>query len=164
MMDHRLLGVYLNNHLTGATGGVEMFRRVAQQHAGSDRGVELTRLADEVAADRDTLLDIMRRLEVSQNKALTSLGWLGEKAGRLKPNGYVLRRSPLSDVVELEALRVAVAAKHAGWQILRAVAVHDSRVTRQEVERLLERAEDQSERLYKLHLRVAEEQLSEADR
>lgn len=162
MMDQKLLSVYLNNHLTGATGGVELFRRAAQQHSGSPRGEELGRLTAEVEADRLTLLDLMSRLDVAENKAISSLGWAGEKLGRLKPNGYLVRRSPLSDVLELESLRVAIAGKHAGWQVLRAVAVHDSRITREELESLLERAEDQSARLYRLHLQVTEEQLEKA--
>ncbi len=163
MMDRRLLAVYLNNHLTGASGGLELFRRAARQHAGSDRGTELARLADEVEADRRTLRELMGRLEVEENKAMTTLGWVGAKVGQLKPNGYVVRRSPLSDVIELEGLRMAIAGKQSGWQVLRAVAVHDSRVTREEMETLLERAADQSERLYRLHLQIAEEQLEQAE-
>ncbi len=163
MMDQNILSVYLNNHLTASSAGLELFRRVAKQHAGSDQGAELTRLAEEIKADRNALVDIMRRLDVEQNKVMTSLGWAAEKVGRLKPNGYVVRRSPLADIIELEGLRVGVAAKMAGWQVIRAVAVHDSRISKEELETLLERAEDQSERLYKLHLRAAQEQLEQAD-
>ena len=162
MMDHKLLSVYLNNHLSGASAGLELFRRAAKHHAGSDRGLELARLTDEVAADRESLRDIMRRLGVEENRAMVALGWAGERAGRLKPNGFLVRRSPLSDIVELESLRIGVAGKLAGWQVLRGVAAHDSRLAREELETLLERAEDQAERLYKLHLQAAQEQLAQA--
>jgi hypothetical protein len=163
MMDQHTLSVYLNNHLAGASGGLELFRRAATQHAGTSRGVELRRLADEIEGDREALRDIMGRLGVKENRAMSALGWAAEKAGRLKPNGYLVRRSPLSDIIELEGLRVGVAAKMAGWQVLRAVAVHDSRLSKEALETLLERAEDQAERLYKLHLQAAQEQLDQAD-
>ncbi len=164
MMDQKLLSVYLNNHLAGAAGGVELFRRTARSHAGTNRGTELARLADEIEADGDSLRDIMRRPGVEESKPMAALGRLGERVGRLKPNGYLVRRSPLADVFELEGLRVGVAGKLAGWQVLRAVAVHDSRISREELETLLERAEDQAERLYKIHLQMTEEQLAEGER
>jgi hypothetical protein len=163
MMDQKTLSIYLNNHLTASSAGLELFRRAAKQHAGSDRGAELTRLTEEIEADRKALVDIMRRLDVEQNKVMSSLGWASEKVGRLKPNGYVVRRSPLADIVELEGLRAGVAAKMAGWQVIRAVAVHDSRISKEKLETLLERADGQSERLYKLHLQAAQEQLEQAD-
>jgi len=162
MIDHRLLSTYLNNHLSAASAGVDLFRRAAASHRDGDRGAELYRLADEIAADRRTLRGIMQRLEVEENKVMQGVSRVGERLGRLKPNGYLVSRSPLSELVELEALRDAVAAKKAGWQVLRALAVHDDRVMREEMETLLERADDQGERLYKMHLRVAEEQFEAA--
>ncbi|HET9861460.1 MAG TPA: hypothetical protein VFQ19_16910, partial [Nocardioidaceae bacterium] len=62
------------------------------------------------------------------------------------------------DLVELEGLRGAVAGKIAAWQVLRALAMHDDRLTKEEFEVLLDRADDQSQRLYKLHLQVAQAQ------
>ena len=160
MHTQRLVGIYLNNHLSLANGGVELFRRVARQHRGSDIGDDLARLADENAEDREVLRRLMHRLDVGENRPMAFLGFVGERVGRFKPNGYVVRRSPLADVIELEGMRDAVAAKIAGWQILRAVAAHDQRITREEVEDLLERAQDQADRLYRLHLRVTEDVLA----
>jgi hypothetical protein len=90
---------------------------------------------------------------------MTTIGWLGEKAGRLKPNGYVVRRSPLADVVELEGLRNATHLELCGWQVIRAFAVHDDRVDVVEVERLIERSEDRLARLHTLHLQAVQANL-----
>ena len=163
MNTHRLVGIYLNDHLTGASGGVELFRRVARAHEGTDVGVELSALTVDIEQDRNTLKLLMRRLDVRENRPMAMMGKVGERVGRLKPNGYLVRRSPLADVVELEGLRDAVAAKMAGWQVLRAVAVHDQRVTREELEDLLARAQDQADRLYRLHMRVTEQLLAGAE-
>lgn len=155
MTDHELLAIYLNDHLTGATGGVELFRRAASNLRGA-HGEELARLRDEVEEDRESLVSIMRRLGVRENKPMLVLGWVGEKAARLKPNGYLVRRSPLSDVIEIEGLRVGVHGKLCGFQVLRAAIIDDDRVPTEEVETLIERAEDQQARLYKLHLQAVQ--------
>lgn len=159
MTDDRMLSIYLNNHLTGANGGVDLFRRAASQHRGTDLGNALAALGADVETDRDTLKRLMGRLGISENKPMTLLGKVGERVGRLKPNGYIVRRSPLADVIELEALRDAVAAKKAGWEVLRAVAAKDERITLEEMEELIDRAEAQSDELYRLHLQVTERQL-----
>lgn len=161
MIDHRLISTYLNDHLTGASVGVELFRRAAKSHANTNRGPELAALTREIEQDVQTLREILRRLDVEENKPMMALGWAAEKVGRLKPNGYLVRRSPLADLVELEGLRGAVAGKTAGWQVLRALAMHDDRLTKEEFEVLLQRADDQSQRLYKLHLQVAQAQFDE---
>jgi hypothetical protein len=161
-MDKQQLSVYLNDHLAGATGGLELFRRAASSHGGA-HSEELARLRDEVEEDRDSLLSVMRRLDVHENKTMALIGWVGEKVGRLKPNGYLLRRSPLADVIELEGLRVGVHGKLCGWQVLRAATSNDDRVPTEEIERLIERAEDQLARLYKLHIQAAEHHLKSAN-
>jgi hypothetical protein len=162
MIDHRLVSTYMNEHLTGATAGLEMFRRVARLHEHTERGAELTQLARDVEEDRRRLRELMRRMRVDESKVMTALGWVGGKASRIKWHGYFFRRSPLADLNELEQLRIAVAAKTAGWQVLRALAVHDDRISVEELEALLERADDQSQRLYKLQLKVAEDEFHHA--
>ena len=159
MTDPRSLTAYLNDHLAGATGGVELFRRAARSHEGA-AGEELARLRDEVEADRASLRSLMRRLEVRENLPMAAIGWVGEKVGRLKPNGYLVARSPLADVIELEGLRTGVHAKLCLWQVLRAVAGHDDRLTVEELEALVERAEDQQARLAALHLQAAQQNLA----
>lgn len=159
-MNQDLLATYLNDHLTAATAGVELIRRAAGNHDG-ERGAELARLADETAADREALRGIMQRLDVPESAVKKAAGWLGEKAGRLKPNDHLLTRSPLSDVLEVEMMRTGTAARICGFQVLRAVAVEEPRLDREELERLIARADDQAERLYKIHIQLAQENLAE---
>jgi len=157
MTDQSLLSIYLNDHLSAATAGVELARRTAKAHDG-ERGQELSRLADEIAEDRESLRGLMKRLDVEESSVKAAAGWLAEKAGRLKPNGHLVSRSPLSDVLEVEVLRAGTAARVAGLQAVR--ALNDSRVSREELEALLDRADDQAERLYKIHVQLAQENLA----
>ena len=159
-MNRDLIATYLNDHLAAATAGVELVRRAASSHEG-DRGALLNELADEIAEDRETLRDIMKRLDVAESTVKKAAGWLGERAGRLKPNDHLVTRSPLSDVLEIEMLRAGTAARICGFQVLRAVAVEDGRLSRQELEGLIERADRQAEQLYKIHVQLAQENLAE---
>ncbi|MGH3527970.1 MAG: hypothetical protein ACRDQ6_11750 [Pseudonocardiaceae bacterium] len=99
-----LLGIYLNDHLAGLTVEVELARRVLGAHRNSDIGAALERLTAEIVRDRATLRDMMAALGVPVRRYQAYGAWVGEKVGRLKPNGYLRGRSPLSIVVELEGL------------------------------------------------------------
>lgn len=148
-----LLGVYLNDHLAGSTAGLELARRLASNE--SAWASELSRIAGEIAEDREALLALMRRLEVKPSLYKPWLAWAGEKVGRLKPNRRVFARSPLSRLVELELMRLGVEGKALGWRALRESG--DPRLPTEELDRLADRAHRQADELEKLRLRAAAE-------
>lgn len=158
-MNDKVLSGHLQHHWTGASGGTAMFRRVARTHPDRATAQELSKIAEEVAADRRSLRQIMRSVGVQPSRLGALTGKVAERLGRLKPNGSLLRRSPLTDVIELEALRAAVAAKLSGWQVLRTLADRDDRLDAAVLDELQARAKDQQERLAALHLRLAAERV-----
>lgn len=115
----RYLAVYLNDHLAGSTVAVELSRRAAGEHAGTELGAVFGRLATEIAQDRQALRRLMEATGVRPQLAKVAAAWAGEKAGRLKLNGHLLKRSPLSPLVELETLEVGIYGKLLLWQALR---------------------------------------------
>ncbi|MER8186123.1 hypothetical protein [Kitasatospora sp. NPDC094015] len=153
------LDVYLNDHLTGAYGGAALARRMADAHAAGSRAADLRTLAEQVAEDRDELVRIMAGLGVPVRHYRTWLGVAAERFGRLKPNGTLLRRAPLSDLVELEAMRTGVEGKAALWHALRAVADQDPRLEPAALDRLERRAADQAATLDGWHRSVSAEVL-----
>ena len=159
-MTTALLGIYLNDHLGGATGGVELARRTAKAHRDTPDGDVLSDLAAEIAEDRRALLDIMRTLDVPVRRYKVALGWAAEKAGRLKPNGRVVRRSPLSSVLELESLRMGIEGKEVGWRSLRVRAEQDRRLDADRLDGLIARARRQAETVEKLRVRAVAEAFS----
>jgi len=146
-----LLAVYVRNHLAAARGGIDLFRRVASSAQGTPAAPAFTALADDVAQDLRTLLDIAGTLGISENKPFGLAARVGETIGRLKPNGAVIRRSPLTDLIEIEGELDAVAAKSAGWEAL--LCATDPRIgsVRARLEDLRTRAVDQRLRLEILH-------------
>jgi len=85
----------------------------------------------------------------------TTAAWLGERAGRLKPNGRLRTRSPLSSLEELELLRLGVEGKAAGWRTLRELAAADPRLSAAWLDELLDRARTQADQLEEFRVRAA---------
>jgi hypothetical protein len=73
----------------------------------------LQRLAADIAHDRRALLELMAVLGLPVRHYKLSAAWTAEKAARLKLNGRLLGRSPLSSLEELEMLRLGVEGKAA---------------------------------------------------
>ena len=150
----RSLAIYLRNHYAGAQAGQALFRRAERNQRDRPYGAELTGLRADVEEDARALRQVMRAEGVSPDRPQGLLFQLGERVGRLKPNGSLLRRSPLSDLIEVEAMWDAVRAKAAGWQALSTLPA--SR-WRDEVDprHYYDRAMNQAERLGTIHRTVA---------
>lgn len=153
----RLLGIYLNDHLAGAVGGGDLAKRLADTDASWAGGDALATLAAEVDEDRSALRGIMAALGVPVRHYKTTAAWVAEKLARLKLNGRFFTRSPLSRVIELEVLRLGVEGKAAAWRALRALADTDPRLDATQLDELLDRARQQSDRLEQLRIRAAAE-------
>jgi hypothetical protein len=162
-LDKKLLGTYLNDHLAGATTGLELARRAASQNEGNRFGEFLENLVVEIEQDRESLEHLMDRLDIGKDTLKVAVGWAGEKAGRLKLNGRFVGYSPLSRQVELEGLTVGVRGKLSLWECLKAVADLDPILTEFELDTLIARAEAQLESLKRERLAAAELALTGAE-
>jgi hypothetical protein len=160
-MATELLGVYLNDHLAAATGEMELARRMAASaEPGSELATALNGLTSEITADRSALVKIMASLGIPVRGYKVFAAWAGEKAGRLKLNGRLLTRSPLSDLEETEILRLGVEGKAVGWRTLRMLAERDSRLDPRRLDELLRRADHQLSVLEALRSSIAERVLA----
>jgi hypothetical protein len=118
----KYLATYLNDHLAGATMGTELARRAASENAETPLGALLAELAEEIAEDRESLRELMKMLGVRADRKKVAAGWTAEKAGRLKPNAQLLGYSPLSPLIELEALALGIEGKRLLWRSLQTIA------------------------------------------
>jgi hypothetical protein len=157
MVDLKRLRIFMQDHLAASTAGLELARRARGANEGTDYGQPLARLADEVGADRETLQAMMEDLGFGPDRAKNLGAWTGEKLGRLKLNGQVKGYSPLSRVLELEALAAGIAAKRSLWRILLEVAAEEPRLDGDRVRRLIDRAEEQWRTLEELRTLAARE-------
>lgn len=155
-----LMPIYLNDHLAAATGGCELARRAAGANQGTELGDFLADLAAEAEAHRAQLEDVMARLGVRRDDLKVGAGWVAEKFGRLKLNGRFFSYSPLSRIVELEALIAGSSAREQLWRTLAAAAPSEPRIADIDFADLLQRVEEDAEGLREHHAAAVAEMLA----
>jgi hypothetical protein len=120
-MADKPLHVYLNDHLAGAAFGADLARQLAERTAGTPFGPTMRTLADDIEADRETLVGLMDRLDVSRNPVKEATTWLGEKLSRVKLSGRSAGHEELGLFLALEALSLGVEGKASLWSTLQRV-------------------------------------------
>ncbi|HUC08255.1 MAG TPA: hypothetical protein VMR96_09205 [Solirubrobacterales bacterium] len=144
------LEIYLNDHLAGATGGVELARRLRGSNEQNPTfGPPLRRVCEEIEADRAALEQVIERLGYSRSRVKPAGAWVAEKLGRLKLNGQLRGYSPLSRLVELEGLLIGITGKIGLWQVLSEMELGQHLGV--DLERLTARAAEQRAAVDDLH-------------
>ncbi|HEX2434149.1 MAG TPA: hypothetical protein VHI55_09405 [Gaiellaceae bacterium] len=139
-MTSRLLRIYLQDHQAASAGGVALARRaLGPSHP----------LTKQIDRDRDALERVMQQLAVTPSALKVGTVRVAELVGRLKLNGRIFERSPLSSVVELETLVVGVRGKEALWTALQRAGVSIEDV---DLDALVESARAQGAELEALRL------------
>lgn len=118
-MDRYLFGLYLSDHFSGATAGLERMELMTRTYWDTPFHAELAEATEQLRGERELYRDLLDRLEVPRRRYRQVAAWLGERAGRLKLNGRIVQRSPMTPVLEAELMRSAVLGKIGGWQTLR---------------------------------------------
>jgi hypothetical protein len=118
-----LTRIYLNDHRAGGTAGLRLARRMLAENPGSILGETLESLVEKIQADALVLDTVCARLGIRPNPVKRLGAILIERASALKLNGRVRDYSPLSRVLEIEALLSGIQAKRLLWS-----ALHHSRI------------------------------------
>jgi hypothetical protein len=135
-------GAYLNDHLAGSAAALDLLKKMRSQNEGTEFGRVLAALEQEIAEDRDALLQVMETLGVTTDTVKQAGGWVLEKLTRFKFD--LTAGEELGRLMETEALSLGIAGKLAGWRALKEASHGDLGV---DLDRLIERAEDQRRRL-----------------
>lgn len=155
-----LLAIYLNDHRAGAVAGLELAKRTLDNNRGTEYEAFLDRLAADIEEDRVTLEDLMERSGIPKSPVKPAVAWASERIGRLKLNGAITGYSPLSRLIELEGLRLGVQGKLCLWRSLRHTRPPELKVTDEELDGLIARAEAQIDGLEEHRLQAAATALS----
>jgi hypothetical protein len=143
------LEAYLNDHLAGSTGGLELARKMVRE---SDNPLERAVLEDivrEIEEERDVLKDTLQSVDGKESATKKAAGWLAEKVAELKLSPS-LHDPGLTRVLELEALTSGVAGKCCLWQNLNLLRAKDQRLGKFDFAALRRLAESQLVRLESL--------------
>ena len=158
--DGKLLRIYLNDHLAGATVGVELARRALRANRGSELGSFLAELVSELEEDRRSLERLLAELDVPKSAVKQGAAVVAERLGRLKLNGRLTGYSDLSRLLDLEGLVVLVRAKRGRWRNLREATDVASRAPAVDLDALVARAEEQLEALERHRIAAARRALA----
>jgi hypothetical protein len=146
-MADRAIDVYLNDHLAGAMLGSDLAEQIRQRHEGSPIGELISSIAPEIEADRQQLVDLMERMDVSRNPIKQATGWLAEKTSRLKFSGIASGEPDQSAFMALETLKLGVEGKASLWRALREIRSQYPALLSTDLEELIARAERQRDTL-----------------
>jgi hypothetical protein len=154
MSDDKYLHIYLNDHLAGATAGLELAKRAAANNEGNEFGEFLERLVVEIEKDKESLELTMDDVGAAKSQVKQGAAWFAEKLGRLKLNGQLLGYSDLSRLIELEGLSAGVEAKVNLWRSLKELASSDKRLNATTLDALIQRGNEQRDQIEEFRLKA----------
>jgi hypothetical protein len=143
MATNELLETYLNDHLAGATAGVDLARRLAEETEGTPVGAAMHQLADDIEADRSVLESLVDRLGFEEHTVKQAAAWMAEKASRVRLSRVSAGSDALALHLSMETLSMGVDGKRSLWQSLQEIAVDVPILAALDLAALAERAESQ---------------------
>jgi hypothetical protein len=115
----KAIELYLNDHLGGATLGVNLADQIAELAEGTPLAEIMSSLHAEIEQDRETLVGLMDRMDVTRNPVKQATGWLAETASRLKFSGLSSGEREYGIFMALETMALGVLGKKCLWVALR---------------------------------------------
>src|SRR4051812_49671192 len=82
-----LLGVYVNDHLAAATGGIELVSRMVSRHRQSEYEPKLEQLLDELRDERAGVRRSLEALGLPVRQYKQAGAWIGRKLSPAQPDG-----------------------------------------------------------------------------
>jgi len=149
------MATYLNDHLAGSITALELLEYLESTQSGTPLEPVFAELRQNITEDRKELKMLMNRLEISESVSRKAAAWLSEKASEFKlrlddPAGGALRL-----LEALEVLALGIEGKRSLWLSLATVAERMSALQSVDYKRLIERAEEQRQRVEEIRLEAA---------
>jgi hypothetical protein len=151
------LATYLNDHLAGSVGALDLLDHLARESDGEEEVSFFRALHEEIAAEQAQLRALLRELGGEESGVRKAAGWVAEKVTRLKlrwddPGDDGLRRFEA-----LEALALGITGKLSLWRALAAVGDGIPALQGLDLALLQRRSEDQYAAVERRRLAAARE-------
>lgn len=156
-MNDESLRTYLNDHLAGSAAGKELAEQCATSNPGTPLGTFMQGLVAKIENEQEIAKDLLERLGGTVNTAKSAVGWLGEKASRLKLNNPLQTYTDLNRLEQVEGMLLGVRGKLALWTALGVTVATDVRFSDVDFDELGRRAEQQLDELERYRLAAARE-------
>jgi hypothetical protein len=154
----RELDSYLNDHLAGSIGALELLDHWIKLCEGKPFAKFLSELRKEIDADQSTLQELMRTLGTKESTIRPVGAWVAEKFSRARFAAAGDGIGGLGRVLVLEALEMGISGKKLLWRALAAADL--PRTGNINFVQLEQRAEEQIARVELERRRAAREAFS----
>ncbi len=147
---------YLNDHLAGSVGALELLDRLIEAHKDQPMGKFLEGLRNEIHADQEELKGLLVKLGIEESAVRKAGAWIVEKLSRPKID---LDGDPgkvnAGLFLALEALVLGITGKRSLWRALHAASRSVPELARLDYSGLEKRAIEQCERVEAKRLELA---------
>jgi hypothetical protein len=149
------LPVYLNDHLAGSIGALEMLDDLIETHQGKPLEQFLRALRDDIQADQHELKRIMEQLGIDESYTRKAGAWVAEKFLRPKLRAGDSGKANLALLQSLESLSLGITGKRLLWRTLDVALGSGAGLSGFDFARLEERAATQFRRVQAKALEIA---------
>lgn len=152
-----LLEIYLDDHWAGAAAGRSLAKRLYDNNGDTNWRDEFAKLVEQIEEDDQTLAEIRDNFGLDGGKIKRILALTAERVSRLKPNGRLITYSPLSRLLECEAMEAGISAKRRLWAGLHEGCADRPELDQYDLEKLMSRADAQLDLLRSFHAYAAKQ-------
>jgi hypothetical protein len=151
------LTTYLNDHLAGSVGALELLDHLIKTYKGKPLEQFFKDLRNEIDADQGTLQDLIEKLGEKESAVRKAGLWMAEKLARAKIRLSDSEEGRMGLLHALEGLVLGITGKRGLWAALAAAADTVPQLRELDYTRLEKRAEEQCDRVEAKRLEIARE-------
>ena len=148
---------YLNDHLAGSVGALELLDRLLDTYQGKPLERFFRELHDEIEADQETLQALIASLGEKESAVRKAGAWVAEKLSRAKIQLSETREGEMGLFLALEGLALGIHGKQALWRALAAASTTCPQLRHLNYDDLEKRAVAQHDLVETKRLEVARE-------
>ena len=146
---------YINDHLAGASGALQLLDYLAKKENLRKEPSFFEPLRDQVQSDYDILIDVLDRLGMKRDPVSQAAGKLGMRVGRMKMTWDGMDPGELGAFEALEMLVLGITGKKLLWLALGEIAPFTPRLEGMDFTKLAESAKQQRSRVEDRRLSAA---------
>jgi hypothetical protein len=159
-MSKQDLTIYLNDHLAGSVGALELVDHLIETYRGKPLEQFFKDLRDEIDADQSTLEKLIETLGAKESAMRKAGAWVAEKLSRAKIRLSDSQEGQMGLLHALEGLVLGITGKRGLWDALAAAAETMPQLRELDYARLENRAIEQRDRIEAKRLEVARQVFS----
>jgi len=148
---------YLNDHLAGSVGALELLDRLIDTYQGKPLERFFRELRAEIEADQETLKELISSFGEQESAVRKAGAWIVEKFSRAKIQLSETREGEVGLFLALEGLTLGIHGKRALWRALADASATVPQLRRLNYGELEKRAAEQSACVEAKRLEVARE-------